>query len=41
MRWRRRVHQGGYHAPVLCGPCNNNTGQWYGTHYADFVASCA
>lgn len=31
---RGRIQQRGSGAYTLCGPCNNNTGAWYGNHFA-------
>lgn len=31
---RGRIYQRGFHVPSLCGPCNNNTGAWYGVEFS-------
>ena len=33
----KRIQQRGMGRPVLCGPCNNTTGAWYSTSYAQFA----
>ncbi len=38
---RPRKQQGGHRRPVLCVPCNNKTGSWYGGEYVRFVRQCA
>ena len=30
-------YQNGFHAPVLCEDCNNNTGAWYGSEFANWT----
>lgn len=41
VRWRVERQQGGASAYVLCEPCNNNTGSWYGTPYVTLAKACA
>lgn len=40
--WRSgRKFQNGHYSEVLCGKCNNDTGSWFGTSYAEFVKQLA